>query len=164
MKPSGKKIPDRISRGSANIPERLKRIDKTQPHAVLATDADGQPYASLIAYALTPDVKGILFATPKSTRKYRNILRNRKVALLIDTRTNTEGDYMHAEAVTILGSAHLLRRGTKRESFAKIFLRKHPMLKDILKSPGTALVHIAIEQCIHATRFQSVTVWLPQGA
>jgi heme iron utilization protein len=84
--------------------ERLSARDKDQLHAILATESDGQPYTSMIAYALTPDNKGIVFATPRKTRKYKNILKNNRVSLLIDTRSNTQKDYMNAE----------LRRAAKR--------------------------------------------------
>lgn len=73
-------------------------------HAVLATESEGQPYTSLISYAITPDAKEIVFATPKSTQKYKNILKNRRISILIDTRSNTEKDYIEAEAITILGN------------------------------------------------------------
>lgn len=100
MKKSEKPVPDKVSKGNIYVPDRLSILNKTQPHAVLATDSDGQPYTSLIAFALTPDMKGVVFATPKSTRKYKNILKNKYVSLLIDTRSNTETDYMNAESVT----------------------------------------------------------------
>ena len=82
-------IPDRVTKGTTFIPARLRILDEIQPHAVLATESAGKPYTSLIAYALTPDIKGLIFITPKSTRKYKNILKNNQVSLLIDTRTNT---------------------------------------------------------------------------
>jgi len=33
--------------------------------AVLATDDHGQPYTSLVNFALTPDCKAVIFATPR---------------------------------------------------------------------------------------------------
>jgi hypothetical protein len=69
VKRSKELIPDRVKKGSAPILERLNALDKGQLHAVLATALDGQPYTSMIAYALTPDKKGILFATPRKTQK-----------------------------------------------------------------------------------------------
>jgi nitroimidazol reductase NimA-like FMN-containing flavoprotein (pyridoxamine 5'-phosphate oxidase superfamily) len=141
------------------VPDRLRALNNAQPHAVLATDTGRQPYTSLIAYALTPDGKDVLFTTPKATRKYRNILKNPRVSLLIDTRTNTAKDYMSAESVTILGNARALRRGKKWADLSAIFLKKHPKLKEIIRSPETAFVCITINTCIHVTKFQSVSVW-----
>jgi nitroimidazol reductase NimA-like FMN-containing flavoprotein (pyridoxamine 5'-phosphate oxidase superfamily) len=152
-------IPDRVRKGTISVAERVSVLDKTCPHAVLATDAAGQPYTSLVAYALTPDMKGVLFATPKATRKYRNILNNPRVSLLIDTRTNTPKDYMKAESVTILGNARPIRRGKTRTELAEIFLKKHPKLEGIIHSRETALIFVQITMCIHVTKFQTVSVW-----
>jgi nitroimidazol reductase NimA-like FMN-containing flavoprotein (pyridoxamine 5'-phosphate oxidase superfamily) len=153
------KIPDQVNMGNVSVPDRLLSFDKTQLHAVLATEFGGQPYTSLIAYALTPDAKGIIFITPRSTRKYKNILKNKMVSLLLDTRTNTAGDYMSAESITILGKAHPVRKGEKRIRMAKIFTKKHTRLKQIITSPETVIILVEMTLCIHVTRFQSVTVW-----
>jgi len=152
-------VPDRVRKGTVSVAERVSALDKTCPHAVLATDTAGQPYTSLIAYALTPDMQGVVFITPRATRKYRNILKNSRVSLLIDTRTNTPKDYMQAEAVTLLGNARPIRRGKTRAELADIFLKKHPTLEGIIHSRETALIFIKITRCIHVTKFQSVSVW-----
>jgi len=152
-------LPDKVSKGNISVPARLRILDTTQPHAVLATDSGGQPYTSLIAYALTPDMKEVIFTTPKSTRKYRNILKNKHVSFLIDTRTNTAEDYMVAESVTILGNALPMRKGKKWLELKGIFLKKHPGLAEFVHSPETALILVEIIKCIHVTRFQSVSEW-----
>lgn len=152
-----KGIPSRVSKGSVSVIDRLIILNKAQRHAVLATDSDGQPYSSLIAYALTSDIKGIIFATPKSTRKYKNILKNRCVSLLIDTRSNTEKDYMDAESITILGNAYPVRRGKKWSELAEILKNKHPRLTSFIDSHETALVYIEIIKCIHVTKFQTIS-------
>jgi len=159
MNPYRTPIPDRVTKGTTFIPDRLRILDKIQPHAVLATESEGKPYTSLIAYALTPDVKGLIFITPKSTRKYKNILKNKHVSLLIDTRTNTPRDYMGAESVTILGNAHRVRRGKNKTRLSGIFVKKHARLKKIITSPETALILVEITDCIHVTKFQSVSIW-----
>jgi len=80
-------IPTKTKKGIVSVPERLKAFDKGERFAVLATDDKGQPYTSLISYAVTPDLSKVIFATPKKTQKYRNILQARDVALLIDNRS-----------------------------------------------------------------------------
>lgn len=154
-----KAIPDRVMSGSAPVRERLIELDREQLHAVLATESNGQPYTSLIAYALTPDAGSIVFLTPRTTQKYRNILQNPRVSLLIDTRTNTQRDYLSAEAMTIVGTAHPIRKGAKWSKIAGILTRKHPRFEALLASPETALVEITIVRSIHVTNFQSVSIW-----
>jgi nitroimidazol reductase NimA-like FMN-containing flavoprotein (pyridoxamine 5'-phosphate oxidase superfamily) len=159
MKRVNKTIPKKVSRGSISVPHRLRILNKTQMHAVLATDSDGKPYTSLIAYALTPDLKGIIFSTPKTTRKYKNILRNNHVSLLIDTRSNTKKDYMSAESVTIIGNARPERRRKEWLELAQVLKKKHPELSEFIDSPETAGVFVKITRCIHVTKFQSVSEW-----
>ena len=153
-------IPDRTKKGTIPVLERLNALDKDQLHAVLATDAEGQPYTSMIAYALTPDKKGIVFVTPQKTQKYKNVLKNNRVSLLIDTRSNTEKDYMSAESLTILGNAIPIRKGERWAELKDIFIRKHPKLNEIIYSPETKVVFIKITRCIHVTRFQAVSEWI----
>jgi hypothetical protein len=153
------KIPDKVSKGAVSVPDRLIVFNKIQPHAVLATESDAQPYTSLVAYALTPDAKGLIFITPRSTRKFMNILKNDRVSLLLDTRKNTPEDYMSAESITILGRARPLRKSEKWRVLAKIFAKKHPRLSTIVASPETALILVEIAVCIHVTQFQTVTIW-----
>jgi uncharacterized pyridoxamine 5'-phosphate oxidase family protein len=135
-------------------------MDKDQLHAVLATESDGQPYTSMIAFALSPDKKGIVFITPQKTRKYKNILKNNHVSLLIDTRSNTEKDYMSAESLTILGNAFPVRKGVKWSQLTKALIQKHPKLNEIIHSAETKLIFIKITRCIHVTRFQTVSEWI----
>jgi heme iron utilization protein len=148
-----------VSKGTIAVQERLQLLDSTQLHAVLATDADGMPYTSLVSFALTPDSKGVVFITPKPTRKYKNILQNKYVSLLIDTRANTAKDYLLAEAVTIMGLAKPVRSSAKKAELSELFIRKHPRFKEFVLSPETALIYVDITRCIHVTRFQSVTIW-----
>jgi nitroimidazol reductase NimA-like FMN-containing flavoprotein (pyridoxamine 5'-phosphate oxidase superfamily) len=158
------KIPSRVTRGSAPVPERLRFLDKTQMHAVLATSDGRKPYASIVAFAVTDELDGIVFATPRGTRKYRNILRNSSVSLLIDSRTNDESSYLSAESITIEGKARPIRRSGKRLHLTAVLTGKHPTLKQFVDNSNTALVLVDIRECLHVTRFQKVSKWSPPPA
>ncbi len=145
--------------GTERLLLRLKELDGTERFAVLATECDGKPYASLVAYACTPDMKGVLFATDRRTRKYRNILRGDSVALLIDTRSSVGRVLEEGEALTITGRASVVRRGRMRDSLAGHYAVKHPSLEGFVNAPDTALVTVSIEEMVHVTRFQKVSVW-----
>jgi hypothetical protein len=41
----------------------LQELFITQPLAVLSTQSEGQPYASLVAFATSEDLKALFFAT-----------------------------------------------------------------------------------------------------
>jgi heme iron utilization protein len=127
--------------------------------AVLATSDGGKPYTSLIAYALTPDCQTVIFATKKATQKYRNLKEQPSVSILIDNRSQTPEDLGRAEAVTLLGTASLVRVGARREEFAAVFTARHPQLTAFVNDPGTALLAMTIEQAVHVTQFQNVSFW-----
>jgi nitroimidazol reductase NimA-like FMN-containing flavoprotein (pyridoxamine 5'-phosphate oxidase superfamily) len=150
--------PEKI-RGTEAVAERLKVMNRSQKHAVLATVSDGQPYTSLVAFAMTPDMKQAVFATPRNTAKYGNILASGRVALLIDTRSNTDASYMKAEAVTVIGKARPVRRGVKREALAGILTRKHPALTRFVREETTAVIVVEAERCFHTGSFQHVSEW-----
>jgi heme iron utilization protein len=154
-------VPSAVQKGFISVPERLKEFNRTESFAVLATvDTDnGRPYTSLVAYAITDDLRRVLFTTPKGTRKYKNILNSEHVALLIDNRQKSNKNIMVTEAVTITGIARPVRRGKVREEYVQIFLKKHPDFEDFTRSATTAIIVLDIVQCIHVGKFQTVTVW-----
>jgi nitroimidazol reductase NimA-like FMN-containing flavoprotein (pyridoxamine 5'-phosphate oxidase superfamily) len=131
--------------------------------AVLATSDEGRPYASLIAFAFAPDQQTFIFATPKATRKYRNMRSQRSVSILIDNRSGTPEDLSRAEAVTLVGTARPVRAGARKEEYRKVFREKHPRLATFIDDPGTALMAVVIEQAVHVTRFQDVSAWIREA-
>ena len=80
-------VPTKTSKGAVFIPERLKLLDSMEYFTVIATESNMQPYTSLVNFALTPDCKKVVFATTRKTQKYRNIIKTKSVALLIDNRS-----------------------------------------------------------------------------
>lgn len=153
------KIPSEKGKGTVSVSERLSILNGLERHAVLATESNGRPYTSLIAYAMTPDMKGLIFSTPRKTSKYKNLLKNRNVSLLIDTRSQTSGDYMRTEAVTLLGAAISVRRGRKWDNLSGILIKKHPDLAEFIQAETTALVLVEISYCYHISSFQTVSEW-----
>lgn len=126
---------------------------------VLATVEEGRPYTSIIAFALTPDRRTLLFTTSSSTRKYRNIISQPAVSILLDNRSQSAGDINSAQAVTLLGTAKKVRAGAKKEQYRAIFVNRHPELADFIDDPGTALIAFTLQQAVHVARFEDVSVW-----
>ena len=86
-------------------------------------------------------------------------MKNRKVSMMIDSRSNSGEGYMRSEAVTILGSATPLRKGKKWNELSDVLIKKHPRLEEFVRAASTALVLVSFAKVIHAGQFQSVTVW-----
>jgi nitroimidazol reductase NimA-like FMN-containing flavoprotein (pyridoxamine 5'-phosphate oxidase superfamily) len=56
------------------LEQLLKEVVDTQYFAVLNTIGQGQPYSNLVAFAITEDLKSLVFITERNTRKYRNMI------------------------------------------------------------------------------------------
>ena len=91
---------------TSELREKISSVFASQALAVLATQKDSRPYANLVAFAATEDLRILLFSTSRSTRKFSHILDSPQVALLIDNRTNSIRDFGDAVAITALGRGH----------------------------------------------------------
>jgi len=149
--------------GEAGVPltERILHVLHTEPYAVLATQGDGQPYASIVAYAVTEDARTAVFATPIATRKYRLLTGCDRVALLIDNRCAHSDDMMRIEAITATGRAFHVERGPEFDRWASVLTAKHPHLAAFVASPSVALFRVDIVRFFHVKRFQEVHEWRP---
>lgn len=134
----------------------LRELFASQPLAVLSTDCNGHPYASLVAFAVSEDLRRLFFATDRNTRKFANLRSNSRVALLIDNRSNSVADFTQAVAVTVLGSCREMS-GTERSDAERFYLEKHPHLEEFVSSPGCALIHVTVRSLYLVSRFQNVT-------
>ena len=135
--------------------DHIRALLTSQPLAVLSTQRDGQPYASLMAFAHTDDLTMIVVATGISTRKHQNIIKDSRVALLVDNRSNREEDFHEAAALTILGVASPVQP-EERLDYEKLYLDRHPYLEKFLAAPTTTLFKIAVNHYLMVTRFQTV--------
>ena len=137
------------------LQQRLSQLFTAQKLAVLATQHQGQPYASLIAFAASSDLKELYFTTPRATRKFAYLQANPKVALLIDSRSNQDEDIHRAIAATVVGTAVEVPP-EEREQVLKRYLTKHPHLEEFAQSPSTAVVRVIVETYYVVSRFQEV--------
>jgi len=135
---------------------RLRDLFGTQGLAVLATQYTGAPYASLVAYVGTDDLKEIFFATPRTTRKYRNMAADPRVALLINSSRNKPSDFHEAIAVTVTGIAEDVQSPVP-DPVLKRYLGRHPYLKDFIEAPSTALMRVRVDCYYMVKNFQKVT-------
>ncbi len=140
-----------------SMQEKVEALINQQGLGVLSTkDADGHPYASLIAFACSPDSSELYFITPKATRKYANLSHDGRVALLINDSVNDPSDFHQAAAVTVLGTAALVVDNNK-DDILKIYLQKHPYLGQFARSPSCALMAIQVTGFTMVQQFQNVS-------
>ena len=140
---------------TSELREKISSVFASQSLAVLATQKDGQTYANLVSFAATEDLRILLFATSRSTRKFSHILDSPQVALLIDNRTNSIADFRDAVAVSALGKATVVE-GAEREHLSSVYLAKHPHLTDFISTPNQALLKVEVSKYILVSHFQRV--------
>ena len=135
--------------------QTLADLLASQRSAVLATQEDGRPYCSLMAFAAAEDLHNLIIATLRATRKYANLAMEPRVSLLVDNRSNQAADTQAALAVTVMGVATEVDPAA-RDPLEQIFLAKHPHLEDFVRSPDCAIIRIQVEKYYLVRKFQEV--------
>ena len=136
----------------------LRALFRSQRYAVLATDDQGQPFASLMAFAATEDLRQIVILTERNRRKFANLKANRRVALLIDDRENKGSDTQDSVAVTAIGEAEEAGSGAG-VALLDLFIARHPYLAAFAAAPSCAIVTVKISSYLLVSRFEQVLEW-----
>lgn len=122
--------------------EKMKSLAREKDICVLATDADGKPYCSLMAYVTDEACREIYMVTHKQTRKYQNLVKNPVASLLIDSRENAPR--RRVAALTIEGSFHHIEEKAKLTRVKEMLLKAHPHLADFLSHEDAVILCIKI--------------------
>jgi hypothetical protein len=109
-----------------------------------------------VAFAATEDLKHLLFVTPRATRKFANLAKDARVAMMMDNRHNTASDLHDAVAVMAIGVAEEVA-GPEKETLLSLYVSKHPSLEAFAEAPSCALLKISVEKYDIAGKFQNVT-------
>ena len=142
--------------GTERLEQDVRELLAAQPLAVLATHSDGGPYANIVAFASTDDLRHLLFATKRATHKFANLQADSRVALLVDNRSNVVADFENAMAATIRGRAEEVTDAAEREALVRLYVGKHPDLGDFVAAPSCALLRVDVESYYIVTKFQEV--------
>ena len=126
--------------------------------AVLATEGEGQPHASLIAITPVDSYRQLVFATYRSTRKFRNLAHNGKVAILYEIQKTGRSDEK-SYVITAFGFAKEIMI-EENDSTLSAHLKRHPDLGPFLRSSDCALILVTVEayQIVHGI---DNVIWWP---
>jgi general stress protein 26 len=141
---------------NAELKNIVRDIFASQSLAVLATEKENSPYINLVAFIADKNLKWLVFATNRSTRKFENIMSNPRVALLIDNRCKYDFDTNRTVVISVLGKAEGLLNFEKAK-IREQYLDKHPHLKDFIASSDCAFVKVKIDKYIIVQKFQEVS-------
>ena len=137
------------------IKRDIRGILNSQQLGVLATYGSEYPYTNIVGFVATDDLRHIVFATFRNTRKYGNIQTNPRVSILMDNLSNSAEDFSNAQALTILGTAEEVCKDKEHET-TNLYLQKHPNLREFVLDPSCALIKIKVDKYILVSRFQEV--------
>lgn len=144
----------------AAIRGRLRALFDSQRYAVLGTDDRGQPFTSLMAFAVTDDLRNLVILSDRNTRKFANLAANRRVALLVDDCGNKTTDTQDSIAVTVLGQA-FEADADNHNALVGLFLARHPGLADFAASPDGVVVRVEVSAYLLVEQFEHTIEWRP---
>jgi len=113
--------------------------------AVLATEGDGQPHASLIAITPFEGIRQLVFATYRNTRKYSNMALNRKVPVLVERGNGVPHEPQKSFVITAFGYAEEITTGIKHAALQAL-LAKHPNLESFTDASDCALLLVTVNE------------------
>ncbi|MCF8161115.1 MAG: pyridoxamine 5'-phosphate oxidase family protein [Polaromonas sp.] len=136
----------------------VQQLLDTTGFAILATEGGGQPHASLIAVTPFQGWRQLLFATYRDTKKYSNLLKNRRVSVLVDgckaSRAGEQGGFV----VTAIGQAQDIP-ADQQAAAMQAHLKRHPDLASFLQSTDCVLVAVSVDTYQVVRSIDDVTWW-----
>ena len=127
--------------------EKIKTLIREQSHCVLATVSDNKPHCSLMSYVPDDDCQQIYMASQRNTQKYRNLLKNPFVSLLIDTRTTDQNSApAETHALTVTGIFSDIQDSQKKETIREKLALRHPQNKAFLQDADIGIFGIKVER------------------
>lgn len=126
--------------------DKMKALVREKDICVLATVSDNKPHCSLMAYTTNSEGTEIYMVTHKETKKYRNLIANPSVSLLIDTRDENMGSpRLETRALTVNGLFKTVQDMVHKDNIRARLLEKHPHMEEFVTDPDAEVLLIRIE-------------------
>ena len=126
-----------------NTEKEIQHVLDTSQFATLATQSDGQPHVSLMAFIPIDGIRYLIVATYRNTLKYRNLISDGRVAMLIDNRAESQSAGHRNLVLTAHGIASEVPNGD-RKVVEQAYLARHSNLGAFLASPECVLLRVAV--------------------
>ena len=123
--------------------KEIQRALDTSQFAILATQYDGQPHASLMAFTPVDGLRYLIIATYRNTMKYRNLLEDGRVAMLIDNSAAL-GSAEHRNLVLTAHGIASEVPSFDHKAIEQAHLARHSNLTAFLASPDCVLLRVAV--------------------
>ncbi len=123
--------------------DRVKAFLKEKDMCVLATTREGRPHCSLMVYVTDEEAEWIYMVTHRTTTKYKNLLSNEQVSLLVDNRCGgLPADRSKIQALTVHGVFHAVEKQETRKQILKKLLERHPHMREFLSHPEAEIISV----------------------
>jgi hypothetical protein len=124
-----------------NQKQKLAELFAQEHVAVIVTNGDEWPTATLQAFAETPELD-LLFIMGDTAEKFQNLLKRPKVTVIVDTRDVGDVAKFQVSRSVIQGIAAEIPKGTEWEALKDIFLKKNPFEAPFFGNPALRLIRI----------------------
>ncbi len=122
--------------------ERLAALLAEVQVAILVTQGEQWPTATMQAFAETPDFD-LLFIMNDATEKFQNLIKHPYVSVFLDAREKGKVESFEISRVLIQGVAiEIARDSAEWESSKEIFLKKSPFEAPFFKYPTLRMMRI----------------------
>ncbi len=129
---------------------------------VLATEQAGQPHTSLIAITPLDDGQRLLFATYRNTRKFSNLMYNKRVSVLMDGRSRL--GHCGTPACFVLSAVGRVQDigVAAYPTLLDAHLQHHPDLLAFTQVPDCVLLEVVVEAYQVVNGIDDVSWWRAQ--
>jgi nitroimidazol reductase NimA-like FMN-containing flavoprotein (pyridoxamine 5'-phosphate oxidase superfamily) len=124
-----------------NSLENAKKMIKENNFCVLSTCFDNKPNTSLMKYVSNEEGTEIYMLTLKGSTKYNNIMNNKHVSLLVDTRASGNRG---VKALTAYGDAQIVDDEDAERMLKEKLIKINPELSDIAESLEGCIIRVEI--------------------
>ena len=123
---------------------------------VLCTCKDDVPDASLMLYICDEHCAKLHMLTLEDTTKYRNIISNGKVSLLIDTRDAMHDKTAQTKALTVHGDASIVADPDTSKRLIAQLINRHDKLSNLANNKSVRVIEVLIKNIIYLENVDKV--------
>jgi len=125
-----------------------KKIISENEFCALSTCYNDLPNTSLMQYICDENCTKIYMITLKGSSKYKNIVKNQRVSLLIDTRQKVENGQGQIRALTIYGEANLIEDSDRCKNKINEMVKKFSNLTRLSENENCIVIEVSAKSLL----------------
>mgnify|MGYP002849110899 FL=1 len=156
------------------FPDEVVQLLRSSVLCYLSTLADGAPHLSLMNFTYCPADEKIIMSTRRDTTKYRALLKNKRVAVLIHDFPAEErqraaaasakaaghsGDYAQTYSVTLYGSVQV-ETGAAAERYRAMHLERNGAgQRQFIVGDNIGIITVLVDKARICNQADKVRIW-----